>query len=109
MQIGSCCLQKPDISCWGEGSPSSQGLVRLPSSWQGLTLFHPWRTDLPDAPTLEANKLCRPGTPVLILQGTVVGQLSCHLGLESEHSHPGRALGSTGQLLLSLAFGGLLK
>ena len=107
MQIGSCCPQKPDTSCWGEGNPSSQGLVHLPSSRQGLTLFHPRGTDPPAALTLEANKLCGLGTLVLILQGTVVDQLSSHVGLESEHSHPGHAVGSAGLLLLSLTFGGL--
>lgn len=81
--------QKPDTSCWGEGNPSSQGLVHLPSSQQGLTLLPPWGMDLPAALTLEANKLCRLGTLVPILQGAVVDQLSSHLGLESEHSHPG--------------------
>ena len=107
MQIGSCYPQKPDTSCWGEGNPSSQGLVHLPLSRQGLTLFHPWGTDPPAALTLEANMLCRLATLVLILQGTVVDQLSSHLGLESEHSHPGHAVGSAGLLLLSLTFGGL--
>ena len=61
----------------------------------------------PAALTLEANKLCGLGTLVLILQGTVVDQLSSHVGLESEHSHPGHAVGSAGLLLLSLTFGGL--
>lgn len=83
MEIGSCLPQQPDISCWGEGNANSQGLVHLPSTWQGLTLSQPWGRELPAAPTLEANKLCSLGTLVLILQGSVEDQLSSCLGLES--------------------------
>lgn len=83
--------QKPDTSVGGEGEPDSQGLVHLPSSQQGLTLLPLGGWTLPThSPWKEANKLCRLGTLVPILQGAVVDQLSSHtLAWESEHSHPG--------------------
>lgn len=88
VQIGPCCPQKPDTSCWGEGNTAVRAWFTCHQVSRD-SLFSPLGMDLPAALTLEANKLCRLGTLVPILQGVVYDQLSSHLGLESEHSHPG--------------------